>query len=161
MAEQQQSAAQQPREPKKIVAISESRMSLHESRVLRYHFIADANTSPDDILEPAFWAHVAAKFQEYSELVVYREDWAWRADLVVREAGANWAKVELIDSVRFGEHEIKGQAGIVQGYSIKWAGSFAKWRVIRDADGQVICEKHNTKGDAEAWLVDYSKGLKS
>ncbi len=151
-------AAAQVKPDRKVEPMPESRMALEESRVLHYHFIAPAGILPSDLVDPAHWAHLAHKFQEYTKLEVYAEDWTWRVLLVVRSAGQNWARVEALELNKFDERSVdEGSNYILAGYAIKHAGSFAKWRVIREADGAVIRDKFPTKADAEAWLVEHAK----
>lgn len=148
------------KEPRKIMPVQEIRMFQRESKVRDFLFIVDAATEPEDCVDPAFWAHVARYFEEYTELTVYNEDWSWRAHFVVQERGANWAKVQpLGETIRFGQFAPTGAGFVLPGYEIKHAGSFAKWRVLRTADKQVIRDKFTTKADAEAWLVEYAKSI--
>lgn len=146
--------------PRKISPVHPTRMFQREAKVREFLFIVEAGSEPEDCLAPGFWAHVARDFAEFAELTVYNEDWSWRAKFVVCEAGPNWAKVQPLDAQRFDKRPHTDAASLVlPGYSIEFKGSFAKWRVVRDADKAVIRDKFPTKADAEAWLVEYSKSL--
>ncbi len=133
-----------------------------------------AGTEPDDVLPVAFWAHCAGDFSAAQrqgqdrvlEVRVLTEDKKWKATLTVVDAGDNWARV-LFDTTEDGKRVITKLGGLkslykvvfLPGHTVNFAGIFAKWRVVRDADGQVLRDKFNTEGDAYGWLSEYAKSV--
>jgi hypothetical protein len=162
-----------PNEPARLVRpITTERMKLTEHNTARFDIVLFAGTEPDDILPVAFWSHLAQTFEAAKQrgdviLNVKTEDEKWRAELEVLQAGKNWARV-IFFTTEDGKRLIT-KLGVLQahkiallaGHTVNYGGIFAKWRVVRDADGQVLTEKHNTEGDAYAWLSDYAKSIQT
>lgn len=159
--------------PARIVPqITRDRMKEVQFNRIRYEIILPSGIEPDDILPAAFWSHVAedflaAKLQGSTvEIVALAEDLKWEAELRVVDAGTNWAKV-VFKTTEDGKRLITKLGGLqahkialLAGHTVNYAGVFAKWRIVRDADGRVLSEKHNTEGDAYRWLSDYAKSIK-
>lgn len=51
----------------------------------------------EDILRPGCWAHVAGKIQTRNEIVVMREDMAWRLHLLVTESGPGLVVAHILN----------------------------------------------------------------
>src|SRR5579859_3928204 len=86
-------------EPARLVPqITVDRMRQSEHNTAKYDVILQAGVEPDDILPVAYWSHLAATFQAAKkqgdvEVTVIAEDLKWRGELVVVDAGDNWARV--------------------------------------------------------------------
>jgi hypothetical protein len=158
-------------EPARLIApINADRMKLTEHNTAQFDIVLVAGTEPDDILPVAFWSHLAHTFEGAKKqgdvlLNVKTEDLKWRAQLEVVDAGKNWARVVFM-STEDGKRLITKLGGLqshkvvfLPGHTVNYAGVFAKWRIVRDADGKVLSEKHNTEGDAYAWLSEYAKSI--
>lgn len=172
MAEVAAAKPQTQNAPARLVAqITADRMKLSEHNTAQFDIILVAGTEPDDILPVAFWSHLAQFFEGAKKqggdvlLNVKTEDLKWRAQLEVIDAGKNWARVVFI-TTEDGKRLITKLGGLqsqkvvfLPGHTVNYAGVFAKWRIVRDVDGKVLSEKHNTEGDAYAWLSEYAKSV--
>lgn len=169
----QQKTAQQPAPPppqaaeraRLVTPMSIDRMQLAEYNTAEYTATPPAGTEPDDLLPVAYWSHVAEMLKQNMTIVVTTEDMKWRAELVVVDSGRNWARV-VFKTTEDGKRLITKLGGLqphkivlLPGHTVNFAGIFSKWRVVRDADGQVLSEKHATEGDAYAWLSEYAKSI--
>jgi len=157
--------------PARLIAqITAERMKQSEANTARYDIVLHAGTEPDDLLPVSFWSHLAqtfqaAKLQGDVELTVYTEDLKWKARLTVVDAGNNWARV-VYDTTEDGKRLITKLGGLqahkvvfLPGHTVNFGGVFSKWRIVRDSDGKVLSDKHNTEGDAYAWLSSYAKSI--
>lgn len=158
-------------EPARMVPqITLDRMKQAEQARIRYEVILPSGIEPDDILPVQYWSHLASTFQSARtvgnvELVVMTEDLRWEAELRVVDAGANWARV-VFKTSEDGKRLITKLGGLqsakvvfLPGHTVSYSGVFAKWRVVRDADGAVLRDKCNSEGDAYVWLADYAKSI--
>lgn len=154
----------QPEAPARLVPpMSIDRMQLSEFNTAQYTAILHAGVEPEDILPVAYWSHVAEMLQQNMTIVATTEDMKWRGELVVVDSGRNWARV-VFKTTEDGKRFITKLGGLqphkivlLPGHTVNYAGIFSKWRIVRDADGRVLSDKHNTEGDAYGWLSDYAK----
>lgn len=163
--------APKPDEPGRLVPqLLMDRVKQREHNTVQYDIILQAGVEPDDLLPVAYWAHLggmfeAAKKQGDVELTVLTEDLKWRGELVVVDAGANWARVAF-KTTEDGKRFITKLGGLqrnkivfLPGHTVNYAGVFSKWRVVRDADNQVLRDKCNTEVEAYTWLAEYAKSI--
>lgn len=146
---------------RQIPALSERCMVLAENARRPWLVYAPADTEPDDLLSPAFWAHNAARFTRLDAIEVWAEDMSWYAELRVLDSGNNWAKVHRKELHQLQALVPEDSATLLAGHTVKWGGPFAQYRVIRDADQHVLKDKFAIKGDAYAWLANYGKTVMS
>src|SRR5882762_300069 len=155
-----------------VPQITPDRMKQREHNTAEFDVVLHAGVEPDDILPVAYWSHLAETFRAAKkhgdvELTVTTEDLKWRGELLVIDAGVNWARV-VFKTTEDGKRLITKLGGlqpqkivILPGHTVNYAGIFDKWRVVRDADGQVLTRNHNTEGEAYAWLSDYAKSIRT
>lgn len=108
---------------------------------------APADLSFDEVLKPSFWAHVASFLHQWDEIVIRQQGAAYKAILVVVEAGHMFAKVSLDRKVAL---EAKDED--VTTLDIEQIGN--KFRVRRGPD--VMKDNLTTKKDAERWIEAYA-----
>lgn len=106
----------------------------------------------DQVLEPSFWAHVAANLKPWDKIEVRAEDGTYYAELIVLQAARSWAKVRMIHQVEL--DEAPAENNDVPGYHVKFAGR-AKWRVIRKVDNEVIHQGAACEQEAKDWLTEH------
>jgi hypothetical protein len=160
-----------PDEPARLVApLTIDRRQQAEFSRMVYTVILPAGVEPDDILPVAFWTHFGeelrlAKLQGEVEIIATAEDLKWRGELIVVDAGANWARV-CFKTTEDGKRFITKLGGLqaqkvvmLPGHTVNYSGVFSKWRVVRDADGKMLRDKFNSEGDAYSWLSDYAKSI--
>lgn len=146
-----------PEIAKKVEPIHPSRVALAEHKEQAWHVQVPSGIEPEDMLAVAYWTHIAQDLQPFAHIHAYAEDGAWYAEFLVRDNGVNWAKCALLNQVRLEKISPERRIVILPGHTVQWAGTFAKWRVVRDADSQVLRQNFATEGEAYAWLSEYAK----
>lgn len=135
--------------------LTESAMS--PADYTRYDWVvtADLETTPEDILKPLYWAHVAHKMRQWHEVQVRAADATWLAELIVVAAGPQWVKVmpkhDLLIINRKVQIDPDVTAKMAEDYEVKYRGA-ARWSVIRKIDRVVMHENSADKADAERFL---------
>ena len=108
----------------------------------------------DDLKEPGYWAHVAAKLHPTDRIEVTSEDGTWFAEVFVNAAAHNWAQVTVL---RF--HELaeaaKPAVNVAPKHSVQWKGQNKLHCVIRTSDKAVVKEGFTSAALANAWVADY------
>lgn len=123
------------------------------------HFATpDEGTTPEDVLKPEYWAHVASQLRPGSRIEVVPEDGAWFGEYYVAASSRNWAKVVPLRVVELAS---KIETPILEGakHAITWGGQLQKYRIVRLSDKTVIKQGFATKAEAEKGLADYELAL--
>lgn len=113
---------------------------------------AAAGVTPEDILDPAYWVHVAKSLKPGARIEVTAADKSWFVELYVRSATGNDARVVVLS-----EHIFSApvKADSTAAYEVKHRGPRG-WSVIRQSDKTVVFEEGKTREDAEKWVTDNS-----
>jgi len=114
-------------------------------------------TTLEDVLNPAFWAHVSRQFVPGGGdiIEVVPADRSFYAELLVVEC----RKVGLVTNIRLVklnyvplvENKPAGKAAKSE-YEVVYRGEARKHTVTRTADKEVVSEGHATKQDALNWI---------
>ena len=157
-------ADSQEKAPRSIPPISMDRVSQAESTIIAFRILTPPGVEPDDLLTVAYWTHFAGLLkdaQRQGEVFVhaFSEDNRWYARYLLRAAGDNWARVQLLEKHVLDVVDPRMKVAILAGFSVNHGGKIAKWRVVRDADAKVIRDKFETESEAYAWLVEYSRSV--
>lgn len=139
-------------------------MSITQDRVKGAEFvrnifsaIPEHGTPFEDILKPAYWSHVAAKFHPTDRIEVLAEDGSWFAELIVISAARNWASVSVLRFVELAEVVTpKPQA---DQFAVQWKGQKLLHCVIRQSDKVIIKDSFSTAAEASKWLESYENTL--
>lgn len=119
---------------------------------------AHENTYPQDFTDPAYWSHVASKLRPWDRIEARANDGTWYAELIVLEAGRNWARVQLLSAISLTTADIAmTQSNKLSAYEIVFRGPHSQWSVIRKADREVVHEGETTQGGAVNWLNERMK----
>lgn len=116
--------------------------------------------SPDDVLEPGFWALYAAQFSPWAKVEVRAEDGTWYGEYIVADCSRTWAKLKpIVGPIRLTTADVSlTQSSDIEIaercrlYDVTHRGS-RKWTVVRKADGAVMTEGKSAREDAEKWLL--------
>lgn len=121
---------------------AEYRRSIHS-------VILEHGTAYEDILKPAFWAHVARRLKPLNRIEVHPADGSWFAELLVRSVTHVSAVVVELRKVDLQ----KAPAGTEDAdeFEIKFRGA-AKWSAIRKSTKKVEVEGLESREEVEAWL---------
>jgi hypothetical protein len=130
-----------------------------EADYIRSHWQATVNhgTSPDDLKDPNYWAHVALKLKVGDRIDACAETGEWYAQLVVRKCDRISAVVGFIHLVEFNENVEPMEED--SEYEVMWAGQHHKWRIMRVADNEVVKHGFETREDARQGIREYLKAL--
>jgi hypothetical protein len=130
-----------------------------EHSVTRYHHTPEIDTAIEDVLDPAYWTHVAKTMRPGDEIVVTAADMSWRAELLVREADRLSASVMLISDRQFDSTDMQPLTAIdtTDALSPVWRGPTHKWAAVRPSDGEVVKQGFASKGDAIQWIGNHVK----
>lgn len=145
----------------KKIKIIQERFKLAEFARVIYQAEPELGVTPEDMLSPEYWAHVAQQLQPGCRIEAIAEDNSWFAEFLVIRAERTWARVALLRKVVLGEgdtiEEIEDdEEGDVL---IKWRGRHSKWSVVRKSDKEVLKEGMSQKQEAKAWLDEYNKAM--
>lgn len=113
--------------------------------------IASSMAQPDDLLDPSYWAHVAAKLNPWDIVRIRSEDGAWYAQVLVLDAQRTGARVKFLA----GPIDLKDQIGLpaeaLAQFKVLHRGPRG-WSVVRESDKSVLVENKATRGEADEWL---------
>ncbi len=99
------------------------------------------------VLAPAFWTHVGHILKPWDRIEIRPDDRTYVAEVVVTDAGPNFAKVALLYKT-----ELVAKADDVASLTIDFANG--KHRVLRGKE--IMKPDFATKRDAERWIADYT-----
>lgn len=108
----------------------------------------------EDVENPAYWAHVAARLRPKAKIELHSEDGSFFAEYLVVASDKTWAKVvclryiDLKESVKLTKEQTET---IYDGYEVKFRGP-RKWSVIRKTDNAVLHEGAHSEDDSRKWL---------
>jgi len=142
-------------EARRVVPLQVTRWQLGEFLNNR-HSVSPASGTPfEDLLRPEFWANIT-RMAAGDIIEVRPEDQSYFAELYVLKRDRNSATVAVIrEPVRL-VAAYKPLPGEVN-FDVEFAGSMAKWRVVRRSDKSVMRDKFNSEGEARKWLADYER----
>lgn len=117
-----------------------------------------ADTTPQDLCEPPYWAHVSTQVKSRDRIEAWADDGTWMAEYVVLEAGRNWAKLHLLAVHHFTTaDQAMTLADQTSPYEITHKGPHGKWSVIRKSDRELMSDGHETAGGAASWVTERMK----
>lgn len=141
---------------KREVVLVEPRIGLAEHKRQEWVVEAEEGTMPEDILEPVYWSHVAARFNRLDRIEVRQETGEWICELIVVNAERNWASVHVSAF-----HDLRKVPTTAPSSSIKhrviWKGNHKKHCVIRIADAAIIQEGFATAALAQEWMANHER----
>lgn len=115
------------------------------------------NTKPEDLLNPAYWAHVANELKPWGRVEARAIDGTWFAEYLVLDVGRAWAKMHLLAKYNLtSAEESLSEANTQTGLKVTWRGGDRKWSVVRETDSAVMVEGLG-KDEAQAWLDKHIK----
>lgn len=123
-----------------------------------FYHMPETNIPFETILDPSYWAHVAAKMKAGNEIRVDAFDMSWSACLKVRWADRVSAKVGVIAHAQF-EAIDEAEMTAETPYEVKWRSPTRKHGVIRKSDGQVLKDGFETKPAAHLWAGNYFRNM--
>lgn len=107
----------------------------------------------EQIEDPSYWAHVAAKLKPKARIEVTAEDDSFYAEYLVTSCDKTWAKVACLKFIDLTNTEVTKEQveGITANYSVEFRGP-KKWSVLRKSDRSVLQEGLHSREDGNKWL---------
>ena len=135
-------------------AVHDGRFAAAEYERTTWVITVEEGTIPDDLTNPDYYAHVAAKLRPYDRLEVRANDGTWMAELLVLDVSRLWAKVHMLHLHQLTTVDVsQSSAAAALPYFVKYIGPHEKWAVIRRADSQAISTGHGTPESANEWML--------
>lgn len=151
-----EAVAEKPKqEEKRAVVLDPQRMQLAEQWRQDWVVLAEPGTRIEDITEPAYWAHMAGRLQQFDRIEVRAETGEWLVELIVVSAGRNWAQLHIAH--KFDLNERTKAAPRAAAHTVEWKGPQRKFSVIRTSDGAVLQEGFGSKPEAQVWLENHER----
>lgn len=138
---------------------TDARMKLADFQRNRFVVTPEKGVEVNDLLQPAYWAHIATKFRPYDEVTVIPEDGSFYAKLLVIACDRLWAKMHLLE-----DHDLtptrKDMPQVeFDGYAVEWKGPLSRFAAIRKSDGVVLKDLFQNQLEGWQWLDGYMKTL--
>lgn len=111
-------------------------------------------TSPEELLKPTFWSHVALKLRPGDLIEAVAEDLAWFATLYVRSARRLDAAVSVI---QFAKMDAPDVSSVAAEYRVEFRGVKAKWSILRGKE--ILRDGFATEAEAKVHLESHLKAL--
>lgn len=145
-------------EERKVEQLNPTRMADAEYQRNIHVVTAHANTLPEDLLDPAYWSHVATRMKAWDHIEARANDGTWYAEYIVLEAGRTWVKTHMLRSASLTSADVAtSQATAMMPYEVVFRGPHCMWSVVRKADREVMHEGEGTQGGAIDWLNERLK----
>lgn len=135
------------------MSLNVTRFKLAEYHRSTYACMVEHGTAPGQLVEPAFWAHVASSLKPGDIIQVEPDSREWFAELYVLESGMNFARVALLSVSPLVDTNRPAVDESDADFSVDWKGPAKKWSVIRTADKAYVYEGLPSKDAALAKLA--------
>lgn len=139
---------------KRALILNPQRMGLAEQLRQDWVVNAEEGTAVQDVLDPSYWAHMAAQLQVYDHIEVRLETGAWLLELIVLDVGRNYARVYVAQKYDFAEVDVTAPSNAIT-HRVDWKGPQRKHVVIRLSDSAVLQEGFSDKKEAIAWMENH------
>lgn len=127
-----------------------SRWSESQFTQARHAVRPEPNTPYADLLDPAYWAHIAPKVLANDVIEVRPAEGSYYAEFYVWAKGPNWLQVSELRKIDRPANKAMPSANAA--FLIDFVDGPAKHRVIRALDSQVMAQSFVSPADANAWI---------
>ena len=110
-------------------------------------------TTPEDVQNPIFWAHVAPKMKAMTEIRVMPKDGTWYGIYLCLYADQHQATVKELQLFPI---DVQSETD-AEKYFVKWISPPLKWGIIRKDDNERIKDGFDTKKQAVIWMSGHIK----
>lgn len=155
-------------QPKAVLQLDAARFQQADVVRETWAVTVEQGVTRADILNPAFWSHIAYKLRPYARIEVRCDDGSMFADLVVLNSERTWARVYVLSWADLTTKDVSqsqsaqavqaaSSAEPEKAFRVEYKGPHKRFCVIRNADNSYVRENEATKLDAQAWLIDYER----
>lgn len=114
-------------------------------------------TLPEDLLNPAYWAHIATQMKPWDIVEARALDGTWYAEYLVLDVGRTFAQCHMLSHHNLTSQDVAlTKLNNLSPFDVRWRGPAAKWSVVRKSDNSVMSEGM-TKDGAIAWITENLK----
>lgn len=156
LAERQRKAAEaagQPAAPSVAVLVLQAgRVRPLEGTLNQWEADCDHGVTKEDLERTAFWVHNAKLCRPRDFIHAFCVDGSFYARLLVTAIGPKDVRCHTLEFVKLDPVD-PNLLALPAGYTVGWAGTIAKWRVIRN--GQVLREGFDQESMARSWLSNH------
>jgi hypothetical protein len=143
---------------KRAVVLDPQRMQTAEYVRRDWVCTAEEGTTVDDVLDPSYWVHVSGGLTMYDRIEVRIDSGEYLLELLVKQAGRNWAQVALLH-----HHDLAGKVttgeAVTDEFDPLFKGPLRKWCAMRKSDGAVMQDKLESKALALEWISSYERTI--
>ncbi len=142
-----------------LVALLASQIWAEEGgvRFNTWEAVVPAGTPIEHVRDRAFWANVSRKMKMGDKIRVLPRDGAWYGELLVWDAGQNWANVDGA----FAKRPDFDAAPGVDAEFLVWSDPVDGFCVKRKTTGAVLKSNFPNAEDARRWILDHQKALRT
>jgi|GEM_PF-4447526 len=133
----------------RVVPVTESRFGIEAEFNTVYRVNVEKDTSPEDTLKEDYWQHISSKLIQGDTIIVKPDHEKWMQELMVLEAGRNYAVVHQMHLHNLETPESRQKPP--SDYKVEYAGPHYKWRV--ELSGRVLKDGFASEGLA----INYAK----
>ncbi len=149
--------AQAERE-KHIVVLDVGRLKGAEFERVVHVATPGAEHTRQDMLNPAYWAHVSPKLKPWDRIEVRPEGGLYYAELLVLACDRAWARVHVLRWEDLSSQDVSLTAATSASakFEVRHSPNL-RWHVVRKSDRQLMHQDDQTEQDAQLWLREYLK----
>lgn len=128
----------------------------------------EVGTTRADVLDPAYFAHIAPRLRPYTEILLRCEDGTIYAKVLVLQAERTWARVHVLEwhdlttkDVALSKDDVARIAKLTEEgateFLVEFKGPTKLHCVIRKQDSAIVFEGIRTKAEAYERLAEHLK----
>lgn len=130
--------------------------------------IREQGVTPDDVLQPSYWANVGELLKSgghpFPIVEIIWADGSRYMRLLVVDCGPLWAKVKVLENVEFGA-ETADAASMAEGadiedFEVVYKGPVNKWSVLRKKDQEYVLKGFEDKTRAHEEMLRFAKQVR-
>lgn len=142
-----------------ISALLSSQWKARESGVYfnMHEVVPDAGTPIENLERPEFWGNVSQKFRPGDTIIAFPRDGAWYAELLVWDAGQNWANVSFKGKAE--RPEFASAPGLLADFEVR-RDPIEGYQAIRKSTGAKLKGGFSNAEEARRWFLEHQRVLK-
>lgn len=152
------------------MALSPNKLEQAEFHRIVFSVTPELGTTINQVLDPKYWVHVAAKLKPRCRIEVLAEDNSYFAELLVVASDKTWASVALLRYVDLSGKKAKQEPkkpaeGITLDefntalHTVDFVVGSGKGRVILREGKVVVKDGFASKKEAAKWMVEHEAAL--
>lgn len=123
-----------------------------------WEVVPPARSPIENVLRRDFWANVSGRMRTGDSVIVVPRDGAWYAELIVWDAGQNWADMSV--KCKVDRPQLAAVPGIESDFEIV-SDPIDGVVVRRRSTGQKVKDNFPNHEDARRWLLEHQRALRA